>query len=262
MHCTKGLSPAIEYLCEAAKRAMFGVQRRCQQLKIHDPVLKCKLFDTLVKPILCYCCEVWSILGTKTALESMERIQLGFLKILLGVQVHTKTLHVLAEFGRYPLHVTWQSQAAKYLQRLESLSSDRILAQAFITDSKLPKKLSWQSRLVTQLHPFLVATPTEEHPERQSYSLHAACPAHVAQLQSDPSSKTEVYRDIKVGYSCEPYIHNCSHKHLRRSLAQSRTGSHWLNIETGRHQCIARQDRNMSDVQPLSIEPRPSSCSV
>ncbi len=54
----------------------------------------------------------------------MERIQLGFLKILLGVQVHTKTLHVLAEFGRYPLHVTWQSQAAKYLQRLEALSEE------------------------------------------------------------------------------------------------------------------------------------------
>ncbi len=166
----------------------------------------------------------------------MERIQLGFLKILLGVQV-------LAEFGRYPLHVTWQSQAAKCLQRLDSLSSDRILAQAFITDSKLPKKLSWQSRLVTQLRPFLVAAPTEEHPERQSYSLHAACSAHVAQLQSDPSSKTEVYRDIKVGYSCKPYIQNCSNKHLRRIITQFQTGSHWLNIKTGRHQGTARQDR-------------------
>ncbi len=95
MHCTKGLSPAIEYLCKAAKRAMFGVQRRCQELKIHNPVLKCTLFDTLVKPILCYSCEVWSVLGTKTALESMDRIQLRFLKTLLDVRVHTKTLQAL-----------------------------------------------------------------------------------------------------------------------------------------------------------------------
>ena len=29
MHGTKGLSPAIDYLCKAAKRAMFGLQRRC-----------------------------------------------------------------------------------------------------------------------------------------------------------------------------------------------------------------------------------------
>ena len=84
---------------------MLGLQRRCQQLSIHDPVLKCKLFDTLVNPILCYCCEAWSVLGPKTALEGMERIQVGFLKALLGVQVHTKTLHVLAEFGRYPLRM-------------------------------------------------------------------------------------------------------------------------------------------------------------
>ncbi len=149
---------------------------------------------------------------------------------------------MLAELIRYPLYVTWQSQATEYLQRLESLFSNRILAQAFITDSKLLKKLSWQSTLVTQLHPFVMAKLTEEHDERQSYSLHAACSAHVAQLQSDASSKTEVCRDIKVGYSCKPYIHNCSNKHLRRVIAQNWTGFHWLSIETGRQQGIARQD--------------------
>ena len=37
---------------------------------------------------------------------------IGFLKILLGVQIHTSTLHVLAEFGRYPLKIAWQAQAA------------------------------------------------------------------------------------------------------------------------------------------------------
>ena len=122
MHGTKGLGPAIEYLCKAAKRAMFGLQRRCQQLSIYDPILKCNLFDTLVKPIWRYCCEVWSVLGTKTALEGMERVQVGFLEVLLDVQVHTKTFYVLAEFARYPIHVTWRSQTAKYLQRLEFLS--------------------------------------------------------------------------------------------------------------------------------------------
>ena len=54
MHSTKELGPAIDYPRVAAKRAMFGLQRRCQQLRIHDADLKCKLFDTLVKPILCY----------------------------------------------------------------------------------------------------------------------------------------------------------------------------------------------------------------
>ncbi len=80
--------------------------------------------------------------------------------------------------------------------------------------------IKWQPNLVTheQHHPFLVTTPTEENPERQSYSRHAACPAHVVQLQSNPYSKTEVY--ITVGYRCELYIYNCSNKLLRRITAQ------------------------------------------
>ena len=98
------LSPALKLLCKAAKRAKFGLQCRCQQLDIQDPILKCKLSDTLVRPILCYCCEVWSFMGSKSDLKNLEQVELGFLKALLGVQTSTKRLHVYAEFGRYPLH--------------------------------------------------------------------------------------------------------------------------------------------------------------
>ena len=45
MHGTRGLSPATEFLCNAARRAMFGLHRHCQQLSIHDPVVKCKRFE-------------------------------------------------------------------------------------------------------------------------------------------------------------------------------------------------------------------------
>ena len=79
MHGTRGLSPAIEFLCKAASTAMFGLYRRCQQLSIRDPVLKCKLFDALVKPILCYCCEIWYVLKNKAAHDDMERVEIGFL---------------------------------------------------------------------------------------------------------------------------------------------------------------------------------------
>ena len=149
MHGTKGLTPAMEYLCKASKRAMFGLQQRCEQLRIHDPALKCKLFDTLVKPILCSGCEIWSVLGCKSAIADLERVQTNFLKILLGVQNHTSTLHVLAEFGRYPLKVAWQAQAAKYLSRLESMDANRTLKQAFVADRILPKQKSWSFQLGT-----------------------------------------------------------------------------------------------------------------
>ena len=43
--------------------------------------------------------------------------------------------------------------------------------------------------------------------------------------------------------ACEPYIQQTSNRHLRRILAQFRTGSHWLNIETGRQRKQDRKDK-------------------
>ena len=83
---SRTLTPAIGYLCKAATRAMFALQRLCQQLQLHDPGIKCKLFDALVKPILCYGCEIWAIVGNRTDLDKLGRVQQGFLKRLLGVQ--------------------------------------------------------------------------------------------------------------------------------------------------------------------------------
>ena len=52
-----------------------------------------------------------SLSGGKTALAELERTQMGFLKMLLGVQTHSKTLHVLAEFDRFPLQLSWHALA-------------------------------------------------------------------------------------------------------------------------------------------------------
>lgn len=171
------LTPALKYLRKAARRGMFGLQRRCQQLSIFDPSLKGKLFDILVKPILCYCCEVWlcyccevwCATGSGAALKQLEQIQVGFLKVLLGVQVHTKTLHVLAEFGRYPLEVIRQAQAAKYMTRLQSMTTDKVLKQAFFADCRLPDKRSWHAALTRQLKEFLSPSPTAYNPASQTF---------------------------------------------------------------------------------------------
>ena len=90
----------------------------------------------------------------------------------------------------------------------------------------------------------MVAAPSQDMPDGLSFSLQSACSSHAAQLQLDPSSKIQVYKDIRVEYGCEPYIQKCSNRHLRRTLAQFRTGSHWLNIETGRHRGTLRENRN------------------
>ena len=243
MAYTRTLTPAIDHLCKAATRAMFDLQRRCQQLHLHDPIIKCKLFDMLVKPILCYGCEVWSIVGNKSDLEKLERIQRGFLKRLLGVHMQTAKLHVLAEFGRYPLQLSWQALAGKYLTRLETMGTDRLLKHAFIAYRRLKPEVSWCLRLEDQLKGHLIPSPTEEQPHRRHFSLASAQSRHIEQLSLETSSKAVTYRHIKLGYACESYIQQANNSYLRRIIAQIRTGSHWLNIETGRHKQLPKQER-------------------
>ena len=145
---------------------MFALLRRCQQLHLHDPGIKCKFFGTLVKPILCYGCDIWAIVDNKTDLDKLERIQQGFLKGLLGVQTQTTNLHVLAEFGRYPLQLSWQALAGKCMDRPESIDADRLLKQAFDADCRLPATKSWRSCYEDQLHNHLVSSRTEDMPHR------------------------------------------------------------------------------------------------
>ena len=156
MTYTRTLTPANEYLCKTATKAMFGLQLRCQQLHFHDPIIKCKLFDTLVKPILCYGCEVWSIVANKSDLDKLERIQIGFLKRLLGVQIQTSNLHVLADSGRYLLQLSWQALAGNYLTRLENMGAARLLKHAYIADCRLKPEVSWRLWLEHQLQGLLI----------------------------------------------------------------------------------------------------------
>ena len=129
MHGTKGLTPAMEYLCKAAKRAMFGLQRRCQQLRIHDPTLK---------PILCYGCKIWSVLGCKSAIADLERVRMVSYKSCLESRSTPAACPCRVRQVPFAWQIAWQAQAAKYLSRIESMDDNRTLDQTLLADRRLP----------------------------------------------------------------------------------------------------------------------------
>ena len=158
--------------------------------------------------------------------------------------MHTKSLHVFAEFGRHPLHIAWRAQATKHLKRIEIMSSGRVLKQASLAECRLPSKR--HSRQEKQLQEVLVPSPQDDNPSLQNFSLQSACAAFVRQIHSGTFSKAIVYKGIKEGFQCEKYIQNGNrntNRYLQSIMAPLQTGSHWLRIETGRHTKTDKQDR-------------------
>jgi len=103
LHSTRGMAVAINKLTAAGKKALFTLRRKCNDLSITDPKVMCQLFDSLVRPILSYACEVWTGCTRAKGLQQVKQVHRMFLRGILGVNKTTSTFAVLGEFRRYPL---------------------------------------------------------------------------------------------------------------------------------------------------------------
>ncbi len=150
--------------------------------------------------------------------------------------MQTKTLHVLSEFGRCPMHLTLAiATLVSIVARRQSMSQDRILKQACIADCRLPDKLSWRARLGTKLHDFLVSTPFRHRSPLPDVLL-AVSQKCIIQLRSRQTSLAgpQHPETSRKGRPVSRTSARATIKHLRRSLARVSDGTTLACIETGR----------------------------
>jgi hypothetical protein len=128
LETTPNLDSAVEHLAATSKCSLFALNRRCAELHNMDVKLRCDLFNTLVRSIASYACEVWV---DSKKIETIEIVYRGFLKSLLGVRKTTSTSIMLAKFGKFPFeHFAW-GQALLYYNRVSTDTKDRILGKAW-----------------------------------------------------------------------------------------------------------------------------------
>ena len=102
------------------------------------PALGLKLFDQMVKPILCYCSELWIAFDFNKRnvkqpdaiakfLDNLdiEKVHVKFCNFTLGVNKKAVNLAVKGGLGRFPVVISCLLQALKYWHHLQS--SDNIL---------------------------------------------------------------------------------------------------------------------------------------
>ena len=135
VHVTKAMTFETSFLVAAARKAMFAMRRRCALLGIRDPAMQCKLFDTLVLPILSYACEVWAV--TPNVGEAAEVLRRTFLMHMSGVRTCTANEIVLAEFGRFPLQVHFWQQVLRYHHRVVALDNHCLVKLAMVDGCSL-----------------------------------------------------------------------------------------------------------------------------
>jgi hypothetical protein len=128
LETTPNLDNAVEHLAATNRCSLFALNRRCAELRIMDIKLRCDLFNTLVRSIANYVCEVWV---DSKKIEVIKIMYRGFLKSLFGVRKTTSTSIVLAEFDKFPFeHFAW-GQALLYYNRVNMVTKYRILGKAW-----------------------------------------------------------------------------------------------------------------------------------
>ena len=110
------LKPAISTLAKQAQRAMFSLFKKIRHLQFPKPSLLCHLFDSLIRPIANYGCEVWGHVKA----EDLEVVHRKFCKFALGVPNTATNLAVYGELGRVPLEIKRRSAIIKYWLRIVS----------------------------------------------------------------------------------------------------------------------------------------------
>ena len=78
------------------------------------------LLDSLIKPILLYCSDIWGCLKLPKKPNPIETFQHMACKHILGVQKKTSNIGVLLELGRIPFQIFASKASIKNRERIKS----------------------------------------------------------------------------------------------------------------------------------------------
>ena len=231
------------YISEKGRKAIFATVKKCKSLGFLSPKVALKLFDSNVLSILNYASEIWS--GNKPN-DEVEKVQLRFLKFMLGVKDSTCTTAVYGEVGRFPLQLDVNLRIVKYWIRILNDKEGSLVKKAFYTLKHLDDAgfTTWASSIRAILARYNFMNVWED-PSTVTY----AAEKFIFDLKdrmynefiNDWSRnlgnypKLRNYITYKTHFSLEHYLLEVKEFKLRRYIAKVRLSSHDFQIEKGRY---------------------------
>ena len=245
------LKAAQATLRQKALRGYFAVKRMLDIRHVRKSILF-KIFDALIQPIATYACQVWlpgtnlfkaiadesigNTLLQSIALDPLENLHLSFLKWTMNVHKYTSNAAVWGDCGRYPLGVILSKTVFRYKERLQEMdceNSDALVRHAYSEQKQL--NLTWyrtladvKSRLETgETRP--LNWPSQIRSGMKNWF------ERTWNTERFSNRKLKFYNSIKHVFEEELYLRLGLDNGISKRIAQLRSSSHNLNVETGRY---------------------------
>ena len=252
----------VPYITDKARKAIFATVRKCASAGLLTPKVALELFDTNVLPVLNYASEFWC---KERDIVEVERVQLKFLKYVLGVKISTCSLAVYGELVRFPIHLQHMVKLLKYWIRILSFKEDHLVKIAFNTLKHLDDAghTSWASKIkYIQKNHDLEAHWEDNHfvlENTEQFILNFKEQAYnnfIKEWHTNIATypKLRTYIIFKQEFNFEKYLLEVKDFKLRKSLSKLRLSSCDLQIEKGRYERQKPADRLCKLCNANSIE--------
>ena len=248
----------IEYLCNKALKAIFCIRKALMSDGMNAG-LYVTLFNHCVKPIFLYGSEVWSLdfiinkpglprLENRYDLFTPEKIQLKFLKNVLGVHKYSVNDAVRAEFGILPIAIFGLQASTNFWVHLINLSESSLAYQSYKDSMNFPKGFAQKFKIFLHKINFshLWDNQSTFSKKRLSHAIVNNLKDSYINFWTDKihddskslpnGNKLRTYRTFKSLYERETYLFvNELPKMEISTFAKLRISAHDLHIEKGRH---------------------------
>ena len=109
MNYNNNFAKAIRKQLDQGRKAQFSMLVKARKLDL--PIdIQCKLFDSLVSPVLLYGCEIWGYQD----IEMLEIFYRKFLKKILSLRPSTPSCMIYGEVGKLPIQVSVDRHLISY----------------------------------------------------------------------------------------------------------------------------------------------------
>ena len=267
------MNVARSSLYSSAVKAFFKLRRSInpKHMKIKTII---RIFESLIEPILLYGCEITNTFNITNSIKNnihkvfdktnkweQERLHLQFCRLILGVGPKTTNMAIYGELGRYPIFIKAMKQTWKFYNRCTQSNQNSLIFDAFeeqknnLTDNSWLYFVKFMSESMDIPFNF-----TELDYELASNNFKVLFRDYWKNnLHNDVrnqgyGNKLRTYRKFKTVFNQESYLNIIPSFETRRELCKFRVSNHKLQIEIGRHNNIAIENRLCATCQEIEDE--------